>query len=521
MTYAKHVSRKATPQNQPIPGKSQVKNNAGGYVFHISDWDQLTRFLILGNAGGTYYCSEKQMTVENADVVVRCAKADLGRTLSELERCSYDAPKISPCLFALSLLTLDFNVTQLKETFLKVVRIGTHLTEFVENCKSLRGRGATFHKLVQSWYTSKNAMDLAYQVTKYQSRNGWCHRDILRVARPRFLNLESNNVVRYVVHPDKWEATSSLADTYLNVVETLKTAPLHQVVDLIVDHRLPREVVPTEHLNNPAVWEALLERMPMTAMIRNLGTMSKVGLLTPFSDASRKVVGILSDEVALQKAHIHPFSVLLALKTYGQGAGFRGSNTWTVDQQVLQALDDAFYKCFKYVKPTGKRFYLGIDCSGSMSGGGIAGSNVTPVEGAGVMAMATLRTEPFCYTAGFNGRMVPINLTKNMNLASVTKTILGTPWGSTDCALPMIDALEKKLPVDCFIVYTDNETWAGRIHPIQALKNYRDKMGINAKLIVCGMTATGFSIADPSDPGSLDIVGFDASVPSVINQFNT
>ena len=48
---------------------------------------------------------------------------------------------------------------------------------------------------------------------------------------------------------------------------------------------LPREAIPTQWLNEAAVWEALLERMPMTAMIRNLGKMTSLGLLKPFSDA--------------------------------------------------------------------------------------------------------------------------------------------------------------------------------------------------------------------------------------------
>lgn len=521
MTYAKHVSRKATPQSQPIPGNKQVKNNAGGYVFQISDWDQLTRFLILGNAGGTYYCSEREMTVENADVVLRCAKADLSRTLKEIERASFDAPKISPSIFALALLSIDYTVTELRETFLKVIRTGYHLTDFVANCQQLRGEGATMRKLIQSWYKTKSASDLAYQVTKYQNRNGWTQKDVLRIAHPKFYAEDMNSVAHYVTHKDNWKPTGSEADQFLQVIEEVKTAPINRVVDLIEKHRLVREVIPTEHLNHVAVWDALLQRMPLTAMIRNLGKMSKVGLLTPMSAASRKVVSVLSDEVALQKAHVHPFQVLLATKTYGQGHGFRGSNSWTVDQQILQSLDDAFYKCFQYVKSTNKRYYLGIDCSASMTWEGIAGSNVNPREGAGVMAMATIRTEPFTYVAGFCGQMLQMNLTKNMNLDSVVNTIGGMRAGSTDCSLPMQDALAKRIPVDCFIVYTDNETWAGTIHPVQALKQYRDKMGINAKLIVCGMTATGFSIADPSDPGSLDIVGFDATAPSVIANFNS
>jgi 60 kDa SS-A/Ro ribonucleoprotein len=33
------------------------------------------------------------------------------------------------------------------------------------------------------------------------------------------------------------------------------------------------------------------------------------------------------------------------------------------------------------------------------------------------------------------------------------------------------------------------------------------------------MTSTGFSIADPKDTGSLDIVGFDSSAVSVMGDF--
>jgi 60 kDa SS-A/Ro ribonucleoprotein len=70
-----------------------------------------------------------------------------------------------------------------------------------------------------------------------------------------------------------------------------------------------------------------------------------------------------------------------------------------------------------------------------------------------------------------------------------------------------------------FVVYTDSETWFGTIHPVQALRQYREKMGVRAKLIVVGMTSNGFTIADPDDAGSLDVVGFDSAVPSVMADF--
>jgi len=83
----------------------------------------------------------------------------------------------------------------------------------------------------------------------------------------------------------------------------------------------------------------------------------------------------------------------------------------------------------------------------------------------------------------------------------------------------MLWALEKGVKADAFVIYTDSETWYGDVHPVQALREYRRKIGIPAKLIVVGMCSNGFSIADPDDPGMLDVVGFDAAVPAVIVDF--
>ena len=99
------------------------------------------------------------------------------------------------------------------------------------------------------------------------------------------------------------------------------------------------------------------------------------------------------------------------------------------------------------------------------------------------------------------------------------KQISGLPFGGTDCALPMLWALKHRVPVDVFVVLTDSETWAGKIHPVQALRQYREQTGIPAKLIVVGMVSNGFSIADPDDAGMLDVVGFDTAAPQVMSQF--
>ena len=69
------------------------------------------------------------------------------------------------------------------------------------------------------------------------------------------------------------------------------------------------------------------------------------------------------------------------------------------------------------------------------------------------------------------------------------------------------------------MIYTDSETWAGSVHPSQALGLYRERIGIPAKLVVVGMASNGFSIANPNDAGMLDVVGFDTATPQLIADF--
>ena len=93
-------------------------------------------------------------------------------------------------------------------------------------------------------------------------------------------------------------------------------------------YTLTREMLPTELLTHAVIWEALLDAMPVGALLRNLGVMTKVGLLTPGSDAVRQVTARLGARDAIRRARLHPLAVLTALKTYAQGRGFRGQGKW-------------------------------------------------------------------------------------------------------------------------------------------------------------------------------------------------
>ena len=242
------------------------------------------------------------------------------------------------------------------------------------------------------------------------------------------------------------------------------------------------------------------------------------------------VTSALGDVERIRRARLHPLALLLALKTYAQGRGDKGALTWTPVPQVIDALNAAFYTAFANVEATGRRILLALDVSGSMASGRVAGTSLTPREGSAAMALMTAATEEHTHIVGFaapgggwyghvpNG-LTPLAITPSMRLDQAVKAVSDLPFGGTDCALPMLYALEKGITADAFVVYTDSETWAGSIHPVQALRQYREKTGIAAKLVVVGMVSNGFSIADPADAGMLDVVGFDAAAPAVIADF--
>lgn len=541
--FIKGIQNRETPQNQPIPGTTQVANSAGGYSWKVNDWTRLDRFLILGSEGGTYYIAEKALTAENANAVIRCIKEDGIRAVKQIVAVSDSgrAPKNDPAIFALAL-AITYGDDETKraafEALPQVCRTGTHLFHFAKYVDGLRGWGRGLREAVAKWY-AQPAGKLAFQAIKYQQRDGWSHRDLLRLAHPKPTTNVHETIYGWMVKGWDWVGDEPHPDADLRIIwaaEKAKRAQnVNDILALVLDHNLPREAIPTQWLNEREVWEALLEGMPMEAMIRNLAKMTDVGLIAPMSAASKKIVAELANADRIKKARLHPIKVLAALKTYGQGHGERGKLKWTPVPQVIDALNDAFYLAFGAVQPSGKRWVLALDVSGSMGGNMIAGiPGLDARTGSAAMSLVTAAVEKehaiVAFSAGsggFGGQwgggdpgITPINISPRQRLDDVVKTVSAIPMGGTDCALPMVWAKKNKVAADVFVVYTDSETWANpKLHPVQALQQYRDATGIPAKMIVVGMTSNGFSIADPDDAGMMDVVGFDTAVPQVMSDF--
>ncbi len=475
-----------TPQMAPLVDRpEQVQNSAGGYVWPVDNWMRLERFLILG--------------------------------------------KNDPALFVLALAAspkfadASTNAAAL-EALPRVARTGTHLCTFAALVENLRGWGRGLRTAVADWYLSKPATELAHQMLKYQRRSGWSHRDLLRLSHPLATTPAHNALFQWAVDGEPGHlASPHVLDGELRQVSAFelarKAASEDQVVRLIEDYRLTHEMIPSQWKNSPDVWEALLESMPYKALVRNLGKLTAIGLLRPQSAATALVVARLIDRKRVANSRIHPIALLAALLIYKQGRGEKGGLRWMPVPNIIDALDEAFYLAFDNVEPSGKRIYLALDASGSMQRTAVMGMPyVSAAMASAALAMMFVRTEPECTIAAFHDEISPVDITRKDRVDRACAAIVREARG-TDASLPMQDALERGLAVDAFVIVTDNETWAGDQHPVQALDRYRRSTGIAAKLVVIAMAANGYSIADPNDALQMDVVGFDASVPEVVVQF--
>lgn len=546
------ISTKTTPQNEQADPR-QVPNSAGGFGFKVTGDARLHRFLTLGTEGGTYYASEKQITKSNADVVLDWAKnrtTDLVAKVVEVSVAGR-APRNNAALFALAAASSLGNDAGRKEALSAlpaVARIGTHLFIWAGYVEQFRGWGRGLRGAVADWYMLKDPDQLAYQLTKYRQREGWTHGNLIMLAHPGFHGkIKSASPAQRALFDfargrPAGDNLPSIAQAYLeglgidrSTASTKdKTAAYCRLINRHPD--LPWEALPDSAVTQPDVWAELIAHgLPQTALMRQLPRLTTLGVLSQLGVAANVVAAQLADPELLKRGRVHPIAVLLAQKTYASGHSVRGSSSWQPVPKIVDALDAAFYAAYGAVEPAGKRTMVALDVSGSM-GSPVGGLPLTCREGAVALALVTANTEQHVlitgftaggrsgfstrWSAGYGTAITPLAISPRQRLDDAVRTVANLPFGDTDCSLPLTWAQANKAAIDTFLVVTDNETWAGSVHPHQALESYRQATGIPARLAVAAMTATEFSIADPDDSATLDVSGFDSAVPTLLADFS-
>ena len=301
-----------------------VPNSAGGNAYPVDDMTQLRRFPILGSEGGSYYSDERKLTLENTATVKRCItlSEDSGiNAVTEIARigASGRAPKHGPLLFALAM-AASYGSDKVRQTALDFLvdtaRTGSQLQMFVDFIGTMRGWGRGLRRAIANWYLDKHVKDAVYQAVKYRSRYNWTHRDLLRKAhpKPRATNRDQMELFAWITQGTV-PVTDSPNFALIRAYEAAKTANARALVPVIDTHNLTWEMVPSEMLKEKEVWKALSKRMPLTALLRNLATLTRVGVIAPMESAwvCQKLINEIARDSAGAtgtRARIHPIAIL-------------------------------------------------------------------------------------------------------------------------------------------------------------------------------------------------------------------
>ncbi len=523
MTYKFYTQPKATPQTQPIPGREaeMIQGRSSGYGFDAGQWAQLRRCLLMGTANGSFYADKRELTDEFADIVLACVEQNPQRVAEAIAYAS-DGHAInnSAPIFALVLLSMGDQPEAkacFAEIFPQVIRTGSHFYEWLSYTKGLRGFGKVVRECGKAWLSNADAKRLAYQLLKYQQRHGFTHRDALRLFHPKPTSADHQALYHWVSKGELPSGHLPEAMQQISWYERVKRKP-QLTCEAISKGRLTHEMIAPIGQMDQQAWNLLFRQMPLGALLRNLGSLTQIGVLqTHKSKQLKHVEKLLTNRELLRKARIHPMDVLKALKTYQSGGKLgRSSKTWVPISRICDILDRTLELSFEVAAPTGKTFLHAVDISGSMSYYSVGSIGLTCCEIAATMALATAKAEQNYAIRGFSTQFKDLGITAKDSFASAMGKAQSSNFGGTDASVAYDWAIKQRFYADVFVFWTDCESWAGRRHPSQALKDYRQKVNPKAKAVYVTLVPNRQSLVDPRDRNSWDFHGFDPAAPRAI-----
>lgn len=515
----------------------QVLNSAGGFSFGLDNWQKLRRWLILGSENGSYYVSEKNLTVKNASALMECISEDGLRVVDTIVNIAVlnQSSKTEVILFSL-MMCMNANDVNVRQSACQAIPVVCNtmsklqqLASLIEESEDI-GWGRAKRNGFAMYFNALSDRDLSYQVAKYQSRNGWSVADILRKVHPSPTTNTRGNIYKWIVDgilPDNAFLFDSRENPYWTIagMEKLKLQfatdikNINKMITTIREYNLPEECIPTELKSNREIQLVLLEHMPYTHLIRNLGNLTRLGVID--TNNADEVAEKIVNGAASEKVRVHPIALLSALRIYSSGHGFRGTNSWDANSKIVDALDNGYYESFRSLKKSDKKFLVSIDSSGSMQGGKLSGmEHLTVHEGAVAMAMATLAVSPKSSVTTYDTSIRPADISVRRRLDDILFDMRKLRGGGTNNSLPFEYAIQHNIMVDCFVCYTDNENWAGDRHPTVALAEYRRKINPLARAVNVAMVGNYYTDLDTvQDNLVLECSGFDTSVPDIISMF--
>jgi len=461
-----------------VPVTPDTANREGFPAYTRSLEEQLLQVLMTNTLNNFFYATSEKLLQETLEVHERALRKDPEFFAKALVYARNEGFMRLQPIVGLTKLAGE-RVDLFKRVFDRVVLIPSDLQDFFTILDaSGRGQGGRAIKgTVTKWLNEKLS---EYWVIKYGGKSrgrGFSLGDIVRVVHPKPAGEKQSSLFAYLRGVGGVEDLPQVA-----VYEKFKRASTEEKAKLIREGRLPHEAVTGVGGLNKDCWRALVPQLPVLALLRNLNTLSRHGVL----DEARDLISSkLTNEEALRSAKVFPFQFLKAFEAV--------DSPWVRD--VLRQSVEIAAKNIPLIK--GKTAIF-LDISGSMYGDFIligavfAFSLFKKVNGNAVFWL-------------FNDSVYEAQPSLVDSILSQAERIRA--YGGTNTGAPIELLTEKRIFVDNIIMITDEQQNEG--NPFyRGLLRYRTKVNKNAKCYIIDVSPYRSAVVPLSDTLTYYIYGW-------------
>jgi 60 kDa SS-A/Ro ribonucleoprotein len=473
----------------PVVPPTDSVNKEGYKAYNRTLEEDYLQTLLTNVMSNTFYSDSKELRKESGALHQKMVATDPAFVAAALPFARQKGYMRLQPTYGLAVLS-GKSPKLMEQIFADVINIPSDFLDFMMLLNSMgRGEGGRAIKRAEAkWLNEKLS---AYWIIKYGGdSHGYSLRDALLTVHPKPKNAFLSKLFGYLVDPTKVDANTI---EQISQFEALKKATtLAEQKKLILEGRLPHEVVTGICKMTPELWSALVQDMPVFATLRNLNTLDRAGVL----DANRKVIeSRLTDPQILANSKILPFRFLTAFNQVSKG--------WLRD-----VLRDAVELTFNNLPEIAGKTAVFLDKSGSM-----AGDNIRI---ASIFALALFKkTNGDATFWTFNTNTQDIMPSMRDTILSQAERIGAS--GGTDTASPIRKLTNDRIAVDNIIMITDEQQNSGT--PFYAeLMNYRRRVNANAKCFIVDIAPySGGKMVPPTDDKTHYIFGWSDQVLNYIS----
>jgi 60 kDa SS-A/Ro ribonucleoprotein len=452
-------------------------NREGYSAYTRSIEEQYIQTLLTNTVGNTFYADNSTLLQEANEIHDNMLKDDPVFVAKALAFARNKGLMRLQPIFGLAKLS-SVSPNLFAKVFPQVTLIPSDLQDFMTIIEG-QGRGQGGRAIKRQVTQFLNTIS-EYWAIKYNGRGrGYSLADIVKTVHPKPVSDKQKAIFAYLVGREYDKTQVPQISAYENLKKTTNT---REQIALIQEGRLPHEVVTGVIKPSSEIWTAILHQMPIFALLRNLNTMDRAGVL----DENREyIISVLNDPKRLQKSKILPFRFVNAFQQV--------EKSWIKD--VLRQAVELTHSNLPDIH--GKTAVF-LDVSGSMEGDYLRTGSV--------FALALYKkTKGNGIFWTFDTRVYDPQPSMYDSILSQAERIEAK--GGTDTGAPVEKLREDNLYVDNIIIITDEQQNTGSPF-YKELEKYRYTINPDTKAFVIDIAPYRSAMVPPTDKNTHYIYGW-------------